>query len=149
MRLLIQRVTEASVSINGICHSAISQGLLVFVGIENGDDNADIAWLVGKVLQLRIFDDVHGVPNCSVADIKGELLVVSQFTLHASTKKGNRPGYSKAAPPETANQCYERFVEELRVKHSAVKTGVFGADMQVSLINDGPLTIWIDSKQKE
>jgi D-tyrosyl-tRNA(Tyr) deacylase len=150
MRVLVQRVKKASVMIKGVCKSFISNGLLVFVGIENNDNAEDIEWLANKIIQLRIFNDENGIMNKSVQDIDGELLVVSQFTLHASTKKGNRPSYIHAAKPETAIPLYEAFCETLRLKTGkAIGTGEFGADMQVELINDGPVTIWIDSKNRE
>lgn len=150
MRILIQRVSRASVEIDGAVKSAIGPGLLVLVGIENADTAEDAEWLVGKVAGLRIFDDENGVMNLSVTDMDGEALVVSQFTLHAMTKKGNRPSYIKAAKHEIAVPLYEHFCSELSLKlGKEVKRGVFAADMKVSLINDGPVTIWIDSKHKE
>lgn len=150
MRILIQRVKSASVSINNEIHSSISKGLLILVGIEESDNQEDIDWLCKKASQLRIFDDEKGVMNLSVKDINGEVLIVSQFTLHAKTAKGNRPSYIKAAKPEISIPLYEKFcagMQELIEKE--VKTGVFGADMQISLINDGPVTIWMDSKEKD
>ena len=150
MRVLIQRVSQASVAIDGKQHSAITQGLLILLGIEEADTADDIQWLCNKIANLRIFDDEHGVMNRSVQDVGGELLVVSQFTLHASTKKGNRPSYIKAAKPEYAVPMYEQFVHTLEaVAGCRVGAGEFGADMKVALINDGPVTIWIDSKGKE
>ena len=150
MRVLIQRVRKASVSIGGALHSAIGDGLLVFVGIEEADGPDDIAWLVKKVAQLRIFDDAQGVMNLDVTQAGGQVLVVSQFTLMASTKKGNRPSYIRAAGEATAVPLYERFTAELSATLGhPVATGVFGANMQVELLNDGPVTIWIDSKQRE
>lgn len=150
MRLLIQRVKEASVTIDGAVYSNIEQGLLVLVGIENADTEEDIEWLTKKVVGLRIFDDEQGVMNRSVLDVSGNVLVVSQFTLHALTAKGNRPSYIKAAKPEVSVPLYERFCEVLSERmEKPVKRGVFGADMQVALINDGPVTIWIDSKNRE
>jgi D-tyrosyl-tRNA(Tyr) deacylase len=147
MRVLIQRVTEASVTISGQVKSCISAGLLVFVGIEVADTIHDGEWLAGKVAGLRIFDDENGVMNRSVVDIDGEILVISQFTLHAMTKKGNRPSYIKAAKHETAIPLYEHFCTELSLKlGKEVKTGIFAADMKVALVNDGPVTIWMDSK---
>ena len=147
MRLLIQRTTQASVTINGKGKSAIQAGLLLFVGIENDDTAEDIDFLCKKTINLRIFDDENGVMNKSVLDIDGEVLVISQFTLHASTKKGNRPSYIRAAKPEIAIPLYEQFCKTLsEMLGKEVKTGEFGANMQVSLINDGPVTIWIDSK---
>jgi D-tyrosyl-tRNA(Tyr) deacylase len=150
MRVLIQRVKEASVTIDGAVKSQIGEGLLILLGIENEDGPADIDWLCRKVSQLRIFGDEEGKMNRSVQDVAGEMIVVSQFTLHASTKKGNRPSYIKAARPEIAIPLYEQFVEQLAaVSGRPVYTGEFGADMKVQLLNDGPVTIWIDSKQRE
>lgn len=150
MRLLIQRVRHASVTIDGRLHSAIGPGLLVFVGIEAADSREDIDFLAGKVARLRIFDDDAGVMNLDVRQIGGEVLVVSQFTLHASTKKGNRPSYIRAAGEAIARPLYERFVAAVAEQSGCpVRTGVFGADMAVELLNDGPVTIWIDSKNKE
>lgn len=150
MRALIQRVSEASVTIEGQVKSAISQGLLVLVGIETEDTKDDIEWLCKKISQLRIFSDNEDKMNLSVLDTKGEILVISQFTLHASTKKGNRPSYIKAARPEVAIPLYEQFVKQLSlITHQVVGTGEFGADMKVRLLNDGPVTIWIDSKNRE
>ena len=150
MRILIQRVKEASVTIKEREKSAIGQGLLILIGIEEADNEEDAEWLIHKVIRLRIFDDEAGIMNRSVTDIQGELLVVSQFTLHASTKKGNRPSYIRAAKPEQAIPLYEKFCARLQTESGLpVLTGIFGADMQVRLINDGPVTIWIDSKNKE
>ena len=150
MRLVIQRVSEASVSISGHTVSRIGAGLLLLLGIEHEDTDDDIDWLVKKVAALRIFSDEAGLMNRSIQDIAGELLVVSQFTLHASTKKGNRPSFIRAARPETAIPMYEKFVEALReATQRPVHTGEFGADMQVALVNDGPVTIWMDSKNRE
>jgi len=150
MRVLIQRVREASVSIHGKTHASIGTGLLVLVGVEEPDGAEDIAWLVGKIARMRLFPDEAGVMNRSVAEAAGEVLVVSQFTLYASTKKGNRPSYIRAARPETAIPLYEEFVSKLQEElGTPVATGEFGADMQVSLVNDGPVTIWIDSKARE
>lgn len=150
MRVLVQRVQKASVTINNKCKSLITKGLLIFIGIENNDNFEDIEWLANKIIQLRIFNDENGVMNKSVQDIDGEILIVSQFTLHASTKKGNRPSYIHAAKPEIAIPIYESFCETLRSKtNKEIGTGEFGADMQVELINDGPVTIWIDSKNRE
>ena len=150
MRILIQRVNEASVEIDHQIKSAIGAGLLVLVGIEEADTTEDSEWLAGKVTGLRIFDDEKGVMNRSVLDIDGEILVVSQFTLHAMTRKGNRPSYIKAARHETAIPLYEHFCRELsHILGKEVQTGTFAADMKVSLVNNGPVTIWIDSKNKE
>ena len=150
MRLLIQRVSQAAVHIHGSKKSAIKQGLLLFVGIENADNKEDIDFLCKKTVNLRIFDDENGVMNKSVLETGGEILVVSQFTLHANTKKGNRPSYIRAAKPDVSIPMYENFCTTLSESlGKSVKTGEFGADMQVELINDGPVTIWIDSKNKE
>lgn len=150
MRVVIQRVSEASVTIDGNVKSAIALGLLVLVGIEDADTDEDIEWLCKKVSQLRIFNDADGVMNKSVQDIGGELLVVSQFTLHASTKKGNRPSYIRASKPDVAIPMYEKFVQQLAfIAGLSVKTGEFGADMKVHLLNDGPVTIMMDSKDRE
>ena len=150
MRLVIQRVKEASVAIGGRTVSAIGHGLLVLVGVESGDTMADMEWLVGKTAGLRIFDDENGVMNRSVVDVGGEVLAVSQFTLTASTKKGNRPSYIRAAGHELAVPLYESYCEAVSAAiGKPVGRGVFGADMQVSLINDGPVTIIIDSRIKE
>ena len=150
MRIVIQKVSKASVTVNGNLISAINKGLLVLVGIEGADTDEDIEWLVKKMLQLRIFDDENGVMNLSVQDVKGDVLVVSQFTLHANTKKGNRPSYTRASRPEFAVPMYEKFVVKTEeVLGKKVGTGIFGAMMDVSLVNDGPVTIIIDSKQKD
>ena len=150
MRVIIQRVSKASVSIGGQLKSAIEQGLLVFVGIEDADNAQDIDYLVKKTVNLRIFDDSNGVMNCSVLETNGELLCVSQFTLHASTKKGNRPSYIRAAKPDFANPMYQMFCAELsKAMNKPIQTGEFGAEMQIALINDGPVTISMDSKNKE
>lgn len=150
MRMLVQRVRHASVTIGGELHSRIGRGLLVFVGVGNDDTDEDIEYLVGKLLRLRIFDDADGVMNLDVAQTGGEVLVVSQFTLYASTKKGNRPSYVRAAPEAVSRPLYERFTETLaEALGKPVATGEFGADMQVALVNDGPVTIWIDSRNKE
>ena len=149
MIVVIQRVSRASVSINGSVHSAISQGLMVLVGIEEADGPEDIEWLSSKVINLRVFNDEAGVMNVGLKDAGGELMVVSQFTLQASTKKGNRPSYLKAAKPEISVPIYEQFVNACTdLLGKPVATGVFGADMQVELINDGPVTILIDSKNR-
>jgi D-tyrosyl-tRNA(Tyr) deacylase len=150
MRAVIQRVTQASVTIGGSTVSAIGQGLLVLLGIEDPDTGEDIEWLVKKIAQLRIFGDADGLMNLSVQDVGGSVIVVSQFTLHASTKKGNRPSFIRAARPEVAVPLYEQFVAALRQTAGLpVLTGEFGADMQVALVNDGPVTILMDSKSKE
>lgn len=150
MRIVIQRVSHASVTINGQCKAAIQKGLLILVGIEEADASEDIDWLCKKAINLRIFDDENGVMNKSVLDIEGDILVISQFTLHASTKKGNRPSYIKAAGPAIAIPLYEKFCRELSsALGKPVGTGEFGADMKVELLNDGPVTICIDSKNKE
>ena len=150
MRVIIQRVSEASVTIEGILKSQIQKGLLVLVGIEDVDTSDDIDFLCKKTVNLRIFDDECGIMNLSVKDIKGEILCVSQFTLHASVKKGNRPSYIKASKPDFAIPMYNLFCDTLgRMLEFPVKTGVFGANMQVALINDGPVTIFADSKNKE
>ncbi len=150
MRVVIQRVTEASVTIGGKVKAAIGVGLLVLVGIEEADGEDDLSWLSQKVVNLRIFADEVGVMNRSLIDVGGELLVVSQFTLHAATKKGNRPSYIRAAKPAVAIPLYERLVTVLSVALGReVQTGEFGADMKVQLLNDGPVTILIDSKNKE
>ena len=150
MRVVIQRVTNASVTVEAKVVSEIQKGLLVFVGIEEADTQEDLDWLVTKIAQLRIFNDENEVMNLSVQDIDGDVLVVSQFTLHAATKKGNRPSYIKAAKPDFAIPMYERFVKALELKLvKKVPTGIFGADMKVLLLNDGPVTILIDSKNRE
>lgn len=150
MRIIIQRVREASVTIDNQLYSSINQGVMILVGIEEADEEEDIAFLTKKVVNMRIFDDENGVMNRSILDIHGEILVVSQFTLHASTKKGNRPSYIKAAKPDISVPLYEKFCTELSLAlGKQVKTGVFGADMQCALINDGPVTIFMDSKNKE
>ena len=150
MRVLIQRVKKASVHIGGKEKAAINVGLLLFIGIEEADEKEDAKWLCGKISRMRIFPDNEEVMNRSVQEVHGELLVISQFTLHATTKKGNRPSYYKAAKPEKAISMYEYFLEELwNTADLPVKSGQFGADMQVELINDGPVTILLDSKNKE
>ncbi len=149
MKTVIQRVSQASVTIDSKIVADIQKGLLVLVGIEDADNQEDIDWLCQKVANLRIFGDENEVMNLSVKDIDGEIIVVSQFTLHASTKKGNRPSYIKAAKPEIAIPMYENFVQQLETElGKKVQTGIFGADMKVSLLNDGPVTIVIDSKNK-
>jgi D-aminoacyl-tRNA deacylase len=150
MKIVLQRVLSASVEIDHKIVAEIQQGLLVLIGIEDADNQEDTDWLVSKIVNLRIFPDENEVMNLSVKDIDGEIIVVSQFTLHASTKKGNRPSYIKASKPEIAIPIYENFVQKLRFEFGKkIQTGVFGADMKVSLVNDGPVTIVIDSKNKE
>jgi len=150
MRILIQRVSVASVKVNDKTVSKIGRGMLILVGIEDSDKPEDIDWLTNKIIQLRIFDDENGVMNLSVKDIDGDVLVVSQFTLHASTKKGNRPSYIRASKPDFAVPMYEKLIEKVEnVLGKKVGTGKFGAMMDVSLVNDGPVTIMIDSKQKD
>ncbi len=150
MRILIQRVSQASVAIGGRTTGAIGRGLLVLVGVEDADTMEDVEWLSQKLIKLRIFDDAHGVMNLDVREVGGEVLVVSQFTLHAQTRKGNRPSYIRAARPEHAVPLYEAFVAAVgRELGRPVPTGEFGAMMEVALVNDGPVTIWIDSKNKE
>jgi len=150
MRALIQRVSMAKVVVNNEEVGKIENGLLVFLGIGNEDTDEDIKWLSSKIVQLRIFSDENGKMNKSVLDINGNLLVVSQFTLYASTKKGNRPSFTNSAPPDFAKMMYEKFISECeRLLNKKVEKGIFAADMKVHLINDGPVTIWIDTKNKE
>ncbi len=150
MRVVIQRTGYASVTIDGICKSSIKQGLLVLVGIEEADGQEDIDWLCKKIVNLRIFDDENGIMNQSVSEIKGDILVISQFTLHAATKKGNRPSYIRAAKHAISIPLYKQFCKELSFQlGKEVETGEFGADMKVELLNDGPVTICIDTKNKE
>ncbi len=150
MRVVIQRVQKASVTVEGKLTGDIGQGLLVLMGVEDADSLEDVRWLSAKIVQLRIFNDSEGVMNRSVLDIQGEILLVSQFTLHASTKKGNRPSYSKASKPPVAIPLYEAMIAQLQEDlGKPVATGIFGADMQVALLNDGPVTIFIDSRNKE
>jgi len=149
MRVVIQRVSEASVTIDNQITAAIAQGLLVLVGIEDEDNSEDVEWLSNKISQLRIFDDANKTPNLSLKDIDGDLLLVSQFTLHAATKKGNRPSYIKASKPDFAIPLYNQFIKQLEKDlNKKIYTGTFGADMQVRLLNDGPITIFIDTKNK-
>ena len=150
MRAVIQRVSEASVKIDGAIKSSIQTGILVLLGIEEADNQTDIEWLSRKIANMRIFPDEDRVMNKSMLEVAGEALVISQFTLHASTKKGNRPSYIKAAKPETAIPLYEAFIAQLKADlNQEIQTGEFGADMKVSLVNDGPVTILIDTKNKE
>jgi len=150
MKIVLQRVSEASVTVENKKTADIQKGLLVLVGIEDADTQEDIDWLAGKIIKMRIFGDENDVMNCSVQDIGGDVIVVSQFTLHASTKKGNRPSYIKAAKPDFAIPMYENFVQAVEKElGKKVQTGIFGADMKVSLLNDGPVTIVMDSKYRE
>lgn len=150
MRVVIQRVTEASVKVNNSIVGAIHHGLLVLLGIEDADTEDDIIWLSNKIVSLRIFNDEQGVMNKSLMDVKGNILLISQFTLHAATKKGNRPSYIRASKPEFAVPMYQKMILQLEQDlGETIATGVFGADMKVSLLNDGPVTILIDSKNKE
>ena len=150
MRVLIQRVKQASVTINNQLKSKIENGLLVFVGVEDEDQSDDVKWLSNKIVNLRIFDDNNKIPNLSVKEINGDILLVSQFTLHALTKKGNRPSYIKASKPEIAVPLYQQMIQQMELYLGKnIFTGTFVADMKVELLNDGPVTIWIDSKNKE
>jgi len=150
MRAVIQRVKEASVEIEGQIRGKIVAGLLIFLGIEDADSQEDIEWLCGKIARLRIFDDENGVMNLPLAEIDGNILLISQFTLHASTKKGNRPSYIKAAKPEIAVPLYEKFIQQIETEiGKPIETGEFGAYMKVSLLNDGPVTILMDTKNRE
>ena len=150
MRTVIQRVKKASVTIEGVIKSSIEGGLLIFLGIADSDNEEDIEWLTKKIANLRIFNDENGVMNKSIIEVGGGIIVVSQFTLHAMVKKGNRPSYIKASKPDIAIPLYESFCEEMSLQLGRqVQTGTFGADMKVELINDGPVTIWIDTKNKE
>ncbi len=151
MRALIQRVSEASVTIEGKIHSSIDEGLLIFLGVESSDEKADIDWLTKKIVQLRIFSDEQGQMNKSLLDKNGMLLVISQFTLFANTKKGNRPSFIQAAPPRLAIPLYESFIESCKViiGDKKVRIGIFGAEMRISLVNEGPVTIWLDSKRED
>ncbi len=150
MKVVIQRVSEASVTIEGHLHSSISKGMMILVGIQEEDVDEDIEWLTSKICNLRIFDDDAGVMNRSIQEIHGDILAVSQFTLMARTKKGNRPSYIDAAKPAISVPLYEKFVKALQIQlQKEIKTGIFGADMQVRLINDGPVTIIIDSKNRQ
>jgi len=150
MKAVLQRVSKSSVTIDEKIVASIQKGIVILLGIEESDTNEDIEWLSLKIVNLRIFDDTNGVMNLSVKEISGELIVVSQFTLHASTKKGNRPSYIKAAKPEIAIPLYEKFIHQITLDLGKnVQTGQFGADMKVSILNDGPVTILIDTKNKE
>lgn len=150
MRVVIQRVSSASVTVNSNITGSIEKGLLIFVGIEDADTDEDIEWLSNKITRLRVFDDEAGVMNRDVLETGGGILLISQFTLHAATKKGNRPSYIRASKPEIAVPLYEQFIQQLSASlGKPVATGIFGADMKVALVNDGPVTIWIDSKNKE
>ena len=150
MRIVIQRVSHASVTIDGVCKSAIQEGFMILVGIENADTQEDADWLCKKIVNLRVFDDKNGVMNKSILDVNGNILVVSQFTLHASYKKGNRPSYIYAAKPDVAVPLYEYFCQALSIAlGKEVGTGEFGADMKVELLNNGPVTICMDTKNKE
>jgi D-aminoacyl-tRNA deacylase len=150
MRVVIQRVSEASVKVENKIVGEIGIGLLVLLGIEPTDTEADAAWLAKKIVQLRIFSDANGLPNLALQEVSGSILLVSQFTLFAATKKGNRPSYLRAAKPDIAIPLYQKMIELLeKESQTAIATGIFGADMKVSLCNDGPITIWIDSQQKE
>lgn len=150
MRVVLQRTANASVKVDGTITGSIQKGLLVLMGVEDADTSEDIEWLSNKIVNLRIFDDESGVMNLSVKDVAGDVLLVSQFTLHASTKKGNRPSYIKASKPDVAIPMYEKMIAQLELDlGKKIQTGVFGADMKVELLNDGPVTIVIDSKNKE
>jgi D-tyrosyl-tRNA(Tyr) deacylase len=150
MRAVIQRVAQANVAINNDIRSSIGKGLLVLVGIEEADTEEDVRWLSGKIVNMRLFDDANGVMNLSVKEVGGDMLIVSQFTLHAAVKKGNRPSYIRAAKPPIAIPLYEAFVKQIEQDLGKKPgTGEFGADMKVSLVNDGPVTIWVDTKNKE
>jgi D-aminoacyl-tRNA deacylase len=150
MRALIQRVSNTNVVVDDITIASIQKGLLVLVGIEEADTQTDIEWLVKKIVQMRIFSDEEGKMNLSVQDVGGDILLVSQFTLHASTEKGNRPSFIRAAKPEFAIPMYEKAIQQFEIAlGKKIQTGQFGADMKVSLLNDGPVTIWLDTKDKE
>lgn len=150
MRIVIQRVSHASVTIEGVCKSSIQEGFMILVGIENADTQEDVDWLCKKIVNLRVFDDENGVMNKSILDINGNILVISQFTLHASYKKGNRPSYIYAAKPDIAIPLYEYFCQALQIAlGKEIGTGEFGADMKVELLNNGPVTICMDTKNKE
>ena len=148
MRAVIQRVQQASVRIDGVIHGAIPRGMLILLGIRNGDTLSDLQWLAEKVVNLRIFEDQQGKMNRSLADIDGEMLIISQFTLYGDCRKGRRPGFSSAAPPEIAEPLYRRFIEEVKNRQIRVATGVFQADMKVELVNDGPVTLLLDTEKQ-
>lgn len=150
MRAIIQRVSKAQVSIGGMIQGEIERGFMVLLGIETSDNDADIEWLSNKIVNMRIFNDNHGLMNLGLKEVNGNILLVSQFTLHASTKKGNRPSFLQAAKPDIAIPLYESMIKQLEMDlGKTIQTGIFGADMQVALVNDGPVTIIIDSKNKE
>lgn len=150
MRAIIQRVSSASCSVNGLVSGAIGQGFMVLLGIEDRDNEEDLNWLAQKIFNMRIFSDENGLMNMALADVHGDILLISQFTLFASTKKGNRPGFTRSARPGFAIPLYEKMVLELeRLTAKKIQTGIFGADMQISLVNDGPVTIFIDTKAKD
>ncbi len=150
MRIVIQRVTEASVTVEGSITGAIRAGMLVLLGIEDADTDEDVTWLSNKIVNLRVFNDENGVMNCGIKEMNGDILLVSQFTLHASTKKGNRPSYIKASKPDFAIPMYEKMIQQLEQDlGKKIQTGIFGADMQVALLNNGPVTIVMDSKNRE
>lgn len=150
MRAIIQRVSSASCSVNGLVSGAIGKGFMVLLGIEDSDNEEDLNWLAQKIFNMRIFSDENGLMNKALADVHGDILLISQFTLFASTKKGNRPGFTRSAKPDLAIPMYEKMIRELeRLTAKKIQTGIFGADMQISLVNDGPVTICIDTKAKE
>jgi len=150
MRAIIQRVSSASCSVNGLVSGAIGKGFMVLLGIEDSDNEEDLNWLAQKIFNMRIFSDENGLMNKALADVHGDILLISQFTLFASTKKGNRPGFTRSAKPDLAIPMYEKMIRELeRLTAKKIQTGIFGADMQISLVNDGPVTLFIDTKAKE
>ncbi len=150
MRAIIQRVSSASCSVNGLVSGAIGKGFMVLLGIEDSDNEEDLNWLAQKIFNMRIFSDENGLMNKALADVHGDILLISQFTLFASTKKGNRPGFTRSAKPDLAIPMYEKMIRELeRLTAKKIQTGIFGADMQISLVNDGPVTICLDTKAKE
>lgn len=150
MKIVIQRVSESSVTIDGKIHSSITEGMMILVGFQEEDNSEDIDWIIHKVLNLRIFDDENGIMNKSIVDIDGEIMIISQFTLQASTKKGNRPSYINAAKPEVSIPLYNSFLEKIELSFGKkIKSGIFGQEMKVSLINNGPVTIVIDTKNKK